>query len=227
MQNFDASDTQCVDCWLVGRGPNNRLTTVTFVRGVYSRHATHSQSQPPTSYRSCPFVYINCPSSSSDIIHQTSCNRSSTSRCSSLVSPSARFSRKKPSTSSTAKVRRSTPFPLTDRSSSSLVCIKTVNTFVESLGESDKTNPEKIEKAFKKYCGGVKVDTKEHRLCYYIGALETSATYAVADLSKPLAWGIPAEKICRERLFKSNPQICDLRYGEFPFGRATTFNFVV
>jgi hypothetical protein len=43
--------------------------------------------------------------------------------------------------------------------------------------------------------------------------LETSATYAIGDLSKPLAWGIPAEKICGERLFKTNPQICDLKYG--------------
>ena len=90
-----------------------------------------------------------------------------------------------------------------------------MNTFADSLTEADKTNPEKIEKAFKKYCGSVKVDTKEHRLCYYVGALETSATYSVGDLSKPLAWGIPAEKICRERLFKSNPQICDLKYGQW------------
>jgi len=92
------------------------------------------------------------------------------------------------------------------------VCVKTIGAFVETLPEADKTKPEKIEQAFKKYCSKVKVDSKEHRLCYYIGALETSATYAVADLSKPLAWGIPAEKICRERLYKSNPQICDLKY---------------
>jgi len=92
------------------------------------------------------------------------------------------------------------------------VCIKTVNTFVETLPEADKSKPEKIEQAFKKFCSKVKVDSKEHRLCFYIGALETSATYAVADLSKPLAWGIPPEKICRERLFKTNPQICDIKF---------------
>jgi mesencephalic astrocyte-derived neurotrophic factor len=49
--------------------------------------------------------------------------------------------------------------------------------------------------------------------------LETSATYAIGDLSKPLSWGIPPEKICRERLFKTNPQICDLRYGIVVFDR--------
>jgi len=92
------------------------------------------------------------------------------------------------------------------------VCIKTVNSFADSLTDADKSSPENIEKAFKKYCSKVKVDTKEHRLCYYIGALETSATYAIGDLSKPLSWGIPAEKICRERLYKTNPQICDLKF---------------
>ncbi|CAF4006034.1 unnamed protein product [Rotaria magnacalcarata] len=92
------------------------------------------------------------------------------------------------------------------------VCIKTIGTFFESLTDDEKTNPEKIEKGFKKFCSKIKVDSKEHRLCYYIGALETSATYAIGDLSKPLSWGIPIEKVCRERLSKTNPQICDLKY---------------
>jgi len=92
------------------------------------------------------------------------------------------------------------------------VCIKTVTGFIDGLGDDDKSSPDKIEQAFKKFCSKVKVDTKEHRLCYYIGGLETSATYAVGDLSKPLSWGIPVEKVCRERLAKTNPQICDLKY---------------
>ncbi len=45
-----------------------------------------------------------------------------------------------------------------------LVCIKTINTFADTLTADEKSNPEKIEKAFKKYCSKVKVDTKEHRL---------------------------------------------------------------
>ncbi|CAF1570425.1 unnamed protein product [Didymodactylos carnosus] len=94
------------------------------------------------------------------------------------------------------------------------VCVKAITAFADTLSDDVKSKPEKIEKAFKTYCSKVKVDSKEHRLCYYIGGLETSATYAIPDVSKPLSWGIPIEKICRERLFKSNPQICDLRYGE-------------
>lgn len=45
-----------------------------------------------------------------------------------------------------------------------LVCIKTVSKFSESLSEEDKSSVEKIEKAFKKFCSKVKVDSKEHRL---------------------------------------------------------------
>ena len=44
------------------------------------------------------------------------------------------------------------------------MCIKTITTFANTLVDDEKANPEKIEKAFKKYCSKVKVDTKEHRL---------------------------------------------------------------
>jgi hypothetical protein len=45
-----------------------------------------------------------------------------------------------------------------------LVCIKIISTFADTLTDEDKSSPEKIEKAFKKYCSKVKVDSKEHRL---------------------------------------------------------------
>lgn len=45
-----------------------------------------------------------------------------------------------------------------------LVCIKTINTFAETLTDDEKSNPDKIDKAFKKFCSKVKVDSKEHRL---------------------------------------------------------------
>jgi hypothetical protein len=45
-----------------------------------------------------------------------------------------------------------------------LVCTKTIDAFADTLSDSEKTDPDKIDKAFKKYCGKVKVDTKEHRL---------------------------------------------------------------
>jgi hypothetical protein len=46
----------------------------------------------------------------------------------------------------------------------SIVCIKTISTFADTLTNEDKSNVDNIEKAFKKYCSKVKVDSKEHRL---------------------------------------------------------------
>lgn len=48
--------------------------------------------------------------------------------------------------------------------------------------------------------------------CYYIGGAKTSATYIVPEMAKPMSWHLPAEKICREKLLKKDPQICDLKY---------------
>lgn len=48
--------------------------------------------------------------------------------------------------------------------------------------------------------------------CYYVGGLETSATYIIGEMSKPMSWGMPADKICREKLLKKDSQICDLKY---------------
>lgn len=50
--------------------------------------------------------------------------------------------------------------------------------------------------------------------CYYLGGLEESATGILGELSKPLSWSMPAEKIC-EKLKKKDAQICDLRYGKY------------
>lgn len=52
--------------------------------------------------------------------------------------------------------------------------------------------------------------------CYYIGGLEESATKIVSELSKPLSWGLPVDKVC-EKLKKKDVQICDLRYGKHSF----------
>lgn len=48
--------------------------------------------------------------------------------------------------------------------------------------------------------------------CYYIGGLEESATKIVTEMSKPLSWGLPVDKVC-QKLKKKDIQICDLRYG--------------
>ncbi|KAG9436788.1 mesencephalic astrocyte-derived neurotrophic factor [Apis mellifera carnica] len=89
------------------------------------------------------------------------------------------------------------------------VCINTVERFVNTLSEDVKIDTKKIEAAFKEFCKGTK--SKENRFCYYLGGLEESATGILSELSKPISWSMPANKIC-EKLKKKDSQICDLRY---------------
>lgn len=60
------------------------------------------------------------------------------------------------------------------------------------------------------------ISGKENRFCYYVGGLEDSATGILNEISKPLSWGMPSEKVC-EKLKKKDSQICQLRYGNFVF----------
>ncbi|XP_053968052.1 mesencephalic astrocyte-derived neurotrophic factor homolog [Anastrepha obliqua] len=89
------------------------------------------------------------------------------------------------------------------------VCIKTVKRFADTLDDTTKKDHKKIEAKFKDFCK--KQKNKEHRFCYYLGGLEESATGILNELSKPLSWSMPADKIC-EKLKKKDAQICDLRY---------------
>ncbi|XP_018800904.1 PREDICTED: mesencephalic astrocyte-derived neurotrophic factor homolog [Bactrocera latifrons] len=89
------------------------------------------------------------------------------------------------------------------------VCVKTVKRFADTLNDDIKKDHKKIEAEFKSFCK--KQKNKEHRFCYYLGGLEESATGILNELSKPLSWSMPADKIC-EKLKKKDAQICDLRY---------------
>ncbi|XP_050576616.1 mesencephalic astrocyte-derived neurotrophic factor homolog [Bombus affinis] len=89
------------------------------------------------------------------------------------------------------------------------VCINTVERFVNTLSEDVKKDTKKIEAAFKDFCKDTK--SKENRFCYYLGGLEESATGILSELSKPISWSMPANKVC-EKLKKKDSQICDLRY---------------
>ncbi|TDG45066.1 hypothetical protein AWZ03_008491 [Drosophila navojoa] len=89
------------------------------------------------------------------------------------------------------------------------VCVKTVKRFADTLDDTTKKDYKLIETAFKKFCKTQK--NKEHRFCYYLGGLEESATGILNEMSKPLSWSMPAEKVC-EKLKKKDAQICDLRY---------------
>ena len=42
--------------------------------------------------------------------------------------------------------------------------------------------------------------------------METSATYIIPEMTRPMSWNMPADKICREKLLKKDSQICDLKY---------------
>lgn len=89
------------------------------------------------------------------------------------------------------------------------VCVSTVKKFIDTLTDNEIKDTKKIEKAFKKFCKNTK--SKENRFCYYLGGLEDSATGILGELSKPVSWSMPADKIC-EKLKKKDAQICDLRF---------------
>ncbi|XP_046959777.1 mesencephalic astrocyte-derived neurotrophic factor homolog [Vanessa cardui] len=89
------------------------------------------------------------------------------------------------------------------------VCVKTIDKFAATLSDDVKSDPKRIEAEFKKFCKGSK--NKENRFCYYLGGLEESATGILGELSKPLSWSMPSDKIC-EKLRKKDAQICDLRF---------------
>merc|ERR1711970_96855 len=89
------------------------------------------------------------------------------------------------------------------------VCVKFLNKFSATLSSDEKSSPPKIEKRFREACKTAK--GKENRFCYYLGGLEESATGILNEMSKPLSWSMPAEKVC-EKLKKKDSQICDLKY---------------
>jgi len=89
------------------------------------------------------------------------------------------------------------------------VCVSVMKKFSDELEDDVRKDHKKIETSFRKFCKGAK--GKENRLCYYLGGLEESATGILGEMSKPLSWNKPADKIC-ESLKKKDSQICELRY---------------
>ncbi|KAM8757708.1 mesencephalic astrocyte-derived neurotrophic factor [Acanthopagrus schlegelii] len=90
------------------------------------------------------------------------------------------------------------------------VCLTFLGKFYQSLEENQvKFNSDDIEKALVKTCKDAK--GKENRFCYYIGATSDAATKMINEVSKPLSYHFPVEKIC-EKLKKKDSQICELKY---------------
>ncbi|XP_044020331.1 mesencephalic astrocyte-derived neurotrophic factor homolog [Aphidius gifuensis] len=91
------------------------------------------------------------------------------------------------------------------------VCQAIVEKFSKTLSSDVKSDFNKIESEFKKFCKETKANSKENRFCYYLGGSSDSATGMLGELSKPLSRHYPVEKIC-ELLKKKDTQICDLRF---------------
>lgn len=89
------------------------------------------------------------------------------------------------------------------------VCISVLKRFTETLAKDRKSVPASIEADFKDFCKDLKL--KENRFCYYLGGTADAATGILGEMSKPLSWGVPVEKVC-EKLKKKDKQICELRY---------------
>ncbi|KAK4318565.1 hypothetical protein Pmani_010440 [Petrolisthes manimaculis] len=89
------------------------------------------------------------------------------------------------------------------------VCVAFLTKISEALSSDEKSNPADIERKFKEICKPSK--GKDNRFCYYLGGLEESATGILGEMSKPMSWGMPMDKIC-EKLKKKDTQICELRY---------------
>ncbi|XP_005992730.1 mesencephalic astrocyte-derived neurotrophic factor [Latimeria chalumnae] len=90
------------------------------------------------------------------------------------------------------------------------VCMSFLGRFYESLKDKDvKFTPAVLEKELVKTCKETK--GKENRMCYYLGATKDAATKMVREVSNPMSYHVPVEKIC-EKLKKKDSQICELKY---------------
>ncbi|KAF5889898.1 mesencephalic astrocyte-derived neurotrophic factor, partial [Clarias magur] len=90
------------------------------------------------------------------------------------------------------------------------VCLSFLGKFYQSLKDNNvQFTSDAIETALVKACKDAK--GKENRFCYYIGATSDAATKITNEVSKPLSYHVPVEKVC-EKLKKKDSQICELKY---------------
>ncbi|XP_052382167.1 mesencephalic astrocyte-derived neurotrophic factor-like isoform X2 [Oncorhynchus keta] len=92
------------------------------------------------------------------------------------------------------------------------VCVSFLGRFYQSLQDNNvKFTSADIEKALVHTCKDAK--GKENRFCYYIGGTNDAATKILNEISKPLSYHAPVDKIC-EKLKKKDSQICELKYSK-------------
>lgn len=89
------------------------------------------------------------------------------------------------------------------------VCMKVVNDFIAIGAEKKAQSVDDWNKIITDAC--VEKKGKDNRFCYYIGATVDAATKIINEVSKPLSYSMPAEKVC-EKLKPKDAQICELQY---------------
>lgn len=89
------------------------------------------------------------------------------------------------------------------------VCIGVVSKFIAEAKTAGASSSPEINKVIKNVCKDLV--KRENRFCYYIGGTEDAATTIINEVSKPMTYSMPAEKIC-EKLKPKDAQICDLSY---------------
>uniref|UniRef100_H2ZBQ1 Mesencephalic astrocyte-derived neurotrophic factor homolog n=1 Tax=Ciona savignyi TaxID=51511 RepID=H2ZBQ1_CIOSA len=89
------------------------------------------------------------------------------------------------------------------------VCIKFLTRFENTLKTEGIEKEKDIQLKLKEVCR--KAKGKDNRFCYYIGGTDDAATGLLQQVTKPMSFHMPIEKIC-EKLKKQDSQICELRY---------------
>ncbi|VDL69570.1 unnamed protein product [Nippostrongylus brasiliensis] len=72
------------------------------------------------------------------------------------------------------------------------VCVKVLTDAMAKVPDAEKSKPDSIAKVVREHCD--KTRNKDHKFCFYIGALPESATSIMGDVSKQLSWSMPPEK---------------------------------
>ncbi|CAO4375998.1 unnamed protein product [Caenorhabditis nigoni] len=90
------------------------------------------------------------------------------------------------------------------------VCKKVLDDVMAKVPSADKSKPDAIGKVIRKHCETTR--NKEHKFCFYIGALPESATSIMNEVTKPLSWSMPTDKVCNDKLKSKDAQICELKY---------------
>ena len=75
------------------------------------------------------------------------------------------------------------------------VCLKVMKEFQDEIKVKKAKDINAIRNVLKDQCQSYRKGTKERRLCYYIGADETSASGFLKDLSKWFSFALPPEKV--------------------------------